>query len=237
MGLGAESVHWPAGSSVLLTTAVGLTTGISAKHTRNTVISLVKCTFLPFKYGLNDLALWLLTVQSSQRTNACLNLIKLIPETFMITWIHPQQNPKFRRIMRRKKKKSQNTRLVALWVWIVTYVNNAHKNTQGIYSQTCWINTDRDTYWWWKERRAQTNHEFHRPKWWFRQHFKEDVERSCDCVSQGMKCMSDDPILAFSTWSNPLGEDRVHARYLWVRSVCVRFALSSKNRCWVDMAA
>lgn len=105
MGLGAESVHWPAGSSVLLTTAVGLTTGISAKHTRNTVISLVKYTFLPFKYGLNDLALWLLTVQSSQRTNACLNLIKLIPETFMITWIHPQQNPKFRRIMRRKKKK------------------------------------------------------------------------------------------------------------------------------------
>lgn len=31
MGRGAESMHWPAGSSVLLTTAVGLTTGISAK--------------------------------------------------------------------------------------------------------------------------------------------------------------------------------------------------------------
>lgn len=64
---GVESVHSPAGSSVLLTTAVGLTTGISAKHTRNTVIPLVKRTFIPFKYGLNDLAPWLLTVHEQSK--------------------------------------------------------------------------------------------------------------------------------------------------------------------------
>lgn len=46
--------------------------------------------------------------------------------------------------------------------------------------------------------------------------------------------MFDDRILAFSPCSNPVRRDSLfkgRARYLWVRSVCVRFVLSSQNRC------
>lgn len=51
--------------------------------------------------------------------------------------------------------------------------------------------------------------------------------------------MSDDPILAFSTCNNPVMEKSDGSKLTLETSgrerVCLRFVLSSRNRCWVDM--